>query len=531
MWAVAALLEVVLTFADLAGTPLTSPGPRRAAGVLHLEPRRPGSCSSVPWWPSSWRSAPGSPRGERPWPGSRRPPSGRRGPGAHGSRRRLRQPRGCRQRARRAPPRGRRLDRRPPRPRGHAPSLGEDLGRHGSLLHRRHVVLRRGGRDRPAAGLDPARVPRRAARAYGTVVALKALPWSCSGSSAGGTDATSPTAWCGRRATDGCSPAWLSVTWWSWVPRPGSRRSCRAASPRAGGGAGPQPRPRADRLPRSRSDGDDWAHRVAARLAVPRHGGPRRGAIPRRRPPPAPPGRRLAGAAHGRWVLGWALFVWATCGAPDLGAGAFSVHMVMHMVVAMLVPLLLVPGAPVTLALRTLKARPDKTWGPRELLLQVVHSRAMRVLSNSSSQRRSSSSASRRSTGRVCSSLTDDPHGPPPDDGPLPAHRVPVRLGAHRHRPRGRWSPLMLLVILFATISFHAFFGVALTSSESLLAPDFFAQVNLPNWTSADWWAPGRRDRVGRRGGSDARPGRDGRRAVVPPRRAGDPAQGPPGRP
>ena len=54
----------------------------------------------------------------------------------------------------------------------------------------------------------------------------------------------------------------------------------------------------------------------------------------------------------------------------------------MHMVVAMLVPLLLVPGAPVTLALRTLKARPDKTWGPREVLLQVVHSRAMRVLAN-----------------------------------------------------------------------------------------------------------------------------------------------------
>jgi len=38
----------------------------------------------------------------------------------------------------------------------------------------------------------------------------------------------------------------------------------------------------------------------------------------------------------------------------------------------------------------------------------------------------------------------------------------------------------MLLVILFATISFHAFFGVALTSSETLLAPDFFGQINLP---------------------------------------------------
>jgi putative copper resistance protein D len=41
----------------------------------------------------------------------------------------------------------------------------------------------------------------------------------------------------------------------------------------------------------------------------------------------------------------------------------------------------------------------------------------------------------------------------------------------------------MLLVILFATISFHAFFGVALTESTDLLAPDFFTALDLP-------WAP-----------------------------------------
>ena len=41
------------------------------------------------------------------------------------------------------------------------------------------------------------------------------------------------------------------------------------------------------------------------------------------------------------WVLGWALFVWATCGAPGIwGRVLFSAHMVMHMVVAMVVPLL-----------------------------------------------------------------------------------------------------------------------------------------------------------------------------------------------
>jgi cytochrome c oxidase assembly factor CtaG len=52
-----------------------------------------------------------------------------------------------------------------------------------------------------------------------------------------------------------------------------------------------------------------------------------------------------------------------------------SVHMVQHMVLSMLVPLALALGAPVTLALRVLPARP-KAW-----LLGVLHSRVVKVLS------------------------------------------------------------------------------------------------------------------------------------------------------
>jgi cytochrome c oxidase assembly factor CtaG len=43
-----------------------------------------------------------------------------------------------------------------------------------------------------------------------------------------------------------------------------------------------------------------------------------------------------------------------------------------------------------------------------------------------------------------------------------------------------RWPPSLRLVILFATISFHAFFGVALTTGTSLLAPAFFQGLHLP---------------------------------------------------
>jgi cytochrome c oxidase assembly factor CtaG len=52
----------------------------------------------------------------------------------------------------------------------------------------------------------------------------------------------------------------------------------------------------------------------------------------------------------------------------------FGVHMVQHMLLAMVAPVFLALGAPVTLALRTLPAR------PRRRLLSVLHSRVARVV-------------------------------------------------------------------------------------------------------------------------------------------------------
>ena len=183
------------------------------------------------------------------------------------------------------------------------------------------------------------------------------------------------------------------------------------------------------------------------------------------------------------WVLGWVVFVYAVCGAPGVyGRVLFSMHMVMHMVVAMLVPLLLVPGAPILLALRTLPARRDKTWGPRELLLQVVHSRAMRVLSNPVVAAALFffslaifyysplfELALRTHTGHVLMLL----------HFLLTGYLFVWVLVGVDPGPR-KWPPLMLLVVLFATMSFHAFFGVVMTSSTTVLAPDFFETLKLP---------------------------------------------------
>ena len=53
----------------------------------------------------------------------------------------------------------------------------------------------------------------------------------------------------------------------------------------------------------------------------------------------------------------------------------FSVHMIAHMVLGMAIPVLLVPGAPVTLALRAIRKRTDGSRGVREWILLAVHSR------------------------------------------------------------------------------------------------------------------------------------------------------------
>ncbi|MBJ6999737.1 cytochrome c oxidase assembly protein [Streptomyces griseofuscus] len=66
----------------------------------------------------------------------------------------------------------------------------------------------------------------------------------------------------------------------------------------------------------------------------------------------------------------------------DYGMVMFSVHMVQHMIISMLSPILILLGAPVTLALRALPTAGRGRKGPRELLLMLLHSRYMRVITH-----------------------------------------------------------------------------------------------------------------------------------------------------
>jgi cytochrome c oxidase assembly factor CtaG/putative copper export protein len=81
------------------------------------------------------------------------------------------------------------------------------------------------------------------------------------------------------------------------------------------------------------------------------------------------------------WLVGCLLFVWATSGAPGTyGRVLFSMHMVQHMTIAAGVPVFLVLGTPITLALRVLRRRDDGSRGPREWLTGVTRSLPLHVL-------------------------------------------------------------------------------------------------------------------------------------------------------
>jgi cytochrome c oxidase assembly factor CtaG/putative copper export protein len=83
------------------------------------------------------------------------------------------------------------------------------------------------------------------------------------------------------------------------------------------------------------------------------------------------------------WCAGMLLLFWVTSGPVNAYQDyLFSIHMAGHMLLTMAIPLLLVPGAPVTLAARAVAKRSDDTRGGREWILWVVHTPVARILTN-----------------------------------------------------------------------------------------------------------------------------------------------------
>jgi len=75
------------------------------------------------------------------------------------------------------------------------------------------------------------------------------------------------------------------------------------------------------------------------------------------------------------WVLGMLLLFYITNGGINsYESYLFSAHMAAHMTIGMMVPILLVPGAPITLAMRAINKRSDGSRGGREWINIAIHS-------------------------------------------------------------------------------------------------------------------------------------------------------------
>ena len=83
------------------------------------------------------------------------------------------------------------------------------------------------------------------------------------------------------------------------------------------------------------------------------------------------------------WLLGVFVVLWCTnSGLAEYASVSVTFHMVQHMTLAMLAPILLVMGAPATLALRALSPARGNERGPREWLVWLLNSKITGFLTN-----------------------------------------------------------------------------------------------------------------------------------------------------
>jgi cytochrome c oxidase assembly factor CtaG/putative copper export protein len=205
--------------------------------------------------------------------------------------------------------------------------------------------------------------------------------------------------------------------------------------------------------------------------------------------------RRLRRAGHswpiGRtaaWLGGMAtLAVITGSGLSRYAYVLFSVHMVQHMVLSMVVPILLVVGAPVTLALRTLRrpADPD-VRGAREWLLVILHSRVARFLSHPLvALAIYVASLYGLYFGGLLGTLMRYHLG----HLAMVAHFVLagyllfwVLIGTDPGRRRVH--PAMLTIIHFMAMVAHAFFGFVLLQATTVIGLDWYTAVHPP-WAAS----------------------------------------------
>lgn len=188
------------------------------------------------------------------------------------------------------------------------------------------------------------------------------------------------------------------------------------------------------------------------------------------------------------WIAGWIVVMWCTnAGIAVYAQVSVGLHMLQHMTMTMLGPILLVMGAPATLALRALRPAPGGERGPREWLVWLLHSWVTRVLTNPF---------------YVFVVYVIGLYGlylTPAFGWLMGSHVGHVAMQVHfvvsgylfywvligidpRPRPLPYWGRLVLLLL---ALSVHGFFAVALMMGTTPLAADWYALVQPPWVTDA----------------------------------------------
>lgn len=200
----------------------------------------------------------------------------------------------------------------------------------------------------------------------------------------------------------------------------------------------------------------------------------------RRRGDSWPVGRTIS------WLIGIGIVIWCTnAGIATYAQVSVSLHMVQHMTLTMLAPIMLVLGAPATLALRALKPSPTHHRGPREWLVWFLHSWITRILTNPFF---------------VFVIYVIGLYGlylTPAFGWLMGSHLGHVVMQTHfivagylfywvligidpRPKPLPYWGRLLMLLLALAV---HGFFAVALMMASTPLAPEWYSIVR-PDWVT-----------------------------------------------
>ncbi|MCX8526753.1 MAG: bifunctional copper resistance protein CopD/cytochrome c oxidase assembly protein, partial [Candidatus Nanopelagicales bacterium] len=184
------------------------------------------------------------------------------------------------------------------------------------------------------------------------------------------------------------------------------------------------------------------------------------------------------------WLLGGLVVMWCTnSGLAEYASVSVTFHMVQHMTLAMLAPILLVMGAPATLALRALSPAHGNERGPREWLVWLLHSKITGFLTNPFF---------------VLFLYVTTLYGlylTPAFGWLMGSHVGHIAMTVHfiasgylfywvligidpRPKPLPYWARLLMLLVGMAV---HAFLAVVLMMSSQPLAPEWYGIVR-PTW-------------------------------------------------